>query len=252
MDFFVIILLIFLCIIAIFYLMMRYINNKRSDIFLTTAQLYHYLINDIDNFYNKLKPIDLLVRNVDNVKEYKENIYDSLDEFTNDEMIKLTNAMKECDYYLKSIIKPGFDGIKCEIIPWKIGCIVGNKYEYGLPHTRGEIILFPRNKLSQDPKIFTRTLIHERIHIYQKKYPEDVEKFLKDNGYKKYKPINLSKTRANPDIDNWTYTDNEGNIMSAEYKKNANTIRDVVFSPKNSYEYEHPLEKMAIDIARNY
>ena len=78
MNFFVIILLIFLCIIAIFYLMMRYINNKRSDIFLTTPQLYHYLINDIDNFYNKLKPIDLLLRNVENVKEYKENIYDSL------------------------------------------------------------------------------------------------------------------------------------------------------------------------------
>ncbi len=242
----------FLCIIAIFCVMISYKNKKRSDIFLTPAQLYEYLINDFDNFYNKLKPIDLLLRNVKNVKEYKENIYSSLDEFTNDEMIKLTIAMEKCDNYLKTINKPGFDGMKCRDIPWKIGCIVGTKYESGLPHTRGEIILFPRYKLSQDTNIFTRTLIHERIHIYQKKYPNDIHKYLKHNGYKRHKPISRSKTRANPDIDDWTYIDKEGNIMSAEYKKDAKSLRDVTFSPKNTSEYEHPLEKMAIELASGY
>jgi hypothetical protein len=59
-------------------------------------------------------------------------------------------------------------------------------------------------------------------------------------------------TRANPDIDDWTYTDKEGNIMSAEYKKDAKTLRDVVFTPKNTSEYEHPLEKMAVDLSRGY
>ena len=40
--------------------------------------------------------------------------------------------------------------------------------------------------------------------------------------------------------------------MSAEYKKDAKSVRDVVFKPKNSSEYEHPLEKMAIEISRDY
>ena len=40
--------------------------------------------------------------------------------------------------------------------------------------------------------------------------------------------------------------------MSAEYISNPKSIRDVIFIPKNSPEYEHPFEKMATDIARNY
>ena len=40
--------------------------------------------------------------------------------------------------------------------------------------------------------------------------------------------------------------------MSAEYKKDAKSLRDVKFSPKNTSEYEHPLEKMAVDLARGY
>ena len=37
--------------------------------------------------------------------------------------------------------------------------------------------------------------------------------------------------------------------MSAEYKKDAKSLRDVTFSPKNTSEYDHPLEKMAIDLS---
>ena len=43
------------------------------------------------------------------------------------------------------------------------------------------------------------------IHIYQKKYPEDLEIYLKHKGYKRYKPIHITKTRANPDLNDWTY-----------------------------------------------
>jgi hypothetical protein len=252
MYFFFIIVFIIILIILIYYLMMRYINNKRSDIFLTKKELLDYLTSDNDNFYKTFKPIDLIVRKVENIEEYVKLIDNNIDEFTNEEMRKLTKAMENCDHYLQNIIKPGFNGFKCKDIPWKIGCIVGKGYEYGLPHTRGEIVLFPRYKLNQSEKTFTRTLIHERIHIYQKKYPIDIQKYLKHNGYVRHKPLNRSQTRANPDIDDWTYTDKDGKIMSAEYKKDAKSVRDVVFKPKNSSEYEHPLEKMAIEISRDY
>jgi hypothetical protein len=235
-----------------YYQMTRYINNQRSDIFLTREQLLNFLLNDSDNFYSKLKPMDLALRQVENIDEYKKNINNSVDEFTKEEMRKLTRAMENCDHYLQVINKPGFNGFKCKQIPWKIGCIIGKEYESGLPHTRDQVILFPRYKLEQSERIFTRTLIHERIHIYQKRYPEDIQQYLKHNGYKRHKPISRSMTRANPDIDDWTYTDKEGNIMSAEYKKDAKTLRDVVFTPKNTSEYEHPLEKMAVDLSRGY
>lgn len=230
---------------------MYYVSIRRTSIFLTKNELLDYLKNDNDNFYKKLKPIDLLVRKVDTVEEYIQLLDNSVDEFTLDEMRKLTKAIETCDHYLQSINKPGFNGFKCKNIPWRIGCIVGKEYEAGLPHTRGDVVILPRYKLNQSEKMYTRTLIHERIHIYQKKYPDDIQKYLKHNGYIRHKPINRSKTRANPDVDDWTYTDKDGKIMSAEYKKHAKSLRDVIFKPKDVYEYEHPLEKMAIEISRD-
>ena len=139
--------------------MMYFVNKKRSDIFLTKQQLVYYLINDSDNFYIKLKPIDIALRNVENINEYKQIIQNSADEFTISEMRKLNNAMKNCDRFLQSINKPGFNGLKCKDIPWKIGCIVGNEYEAGMPHTRSEVIIFPRYKLELPERIFTKTLM---------------------------------------------------------------------------------------------
>jgi hypothetical protein len=252
MNFFIIIVFITISLLTMYYFMMKYIQKQRSELFLTREELLKFLLNDSDNFYSKLKPVDLSVRNVEDVDEYKKLLYNAADEFTIDEMRKLKIAMEECDHYLQRINKPGFNGFKCKNIPWKIGCIVGKEYEAGLPHTRGEVIIFPRYKLEQNERMYTRTLIHERIHIYQKRYPDHIQQYLKHNGYTRYKPINRSKTRANPDIDEWTYTDKEGNVMSAEYKKDAKSLRDVTFSPKNTSEYEHPLEKMAIDLSRGY
>ena len=83
-----------------------------------------FLLTDSDNFYNKLKPVDLSLRNVESVDEYKKLLYDAADEFTINEMKKLKSAMENCDHYLQSINIPGFNGFKCKNIPWKIGCIV--------------------------------------------------------------------------------------------------------------------------------
>lgn len=250
----IILILVFIIIIlcSVYYFMNIHIVRKKSDIFLTKDELYNYLIKDSDNFYDKLKPIDLLVRKVDSVDEYKKKIYNSIDVFTLNEMRILMKSIQNCNKFLLTLNIPGFNGNKCKKIPWKIGCINGEEYEAGLPHTRGNVIIFPRYKLNRSEGSFTRTLIHERIHIYQKLYPNDIEIYLKDNGYKRFKPIYMTKTRANPDINEWSYLDKDGNIMSAEYNKNPKSITDVKFTPKNSSEYEHPLEKMAVDLSRQY
>lgn len=252
MNFYVIILI--LIIFIIFLINSIPIDSKivSNCVFLSKLETFDYLKSDPDNFYKSLKQKDLELRNVKNIDEYIRRIAKSVDDFTIDEKNKLLKAVNDADDYLHNINIPGFDGLKCKNIEWKIGCIIGKDYEAGLPHTRGELILFPRYKLMEPTKIFTRTLIHERIHIYQKVYPDDMKIYLKQYGYKRYKPVHKSKTRANPDIDNWTYTDKNGEIMSAEYIKNAKTIRDVIFRPKNRYEYEHPFEKIAIDISDGF
>ena len=227
-------------------------KNVSKCTFLSKSETFDYLKSVPDNFYKSLKPKDLELRNSKTIEQYIRRIDKSVDDFTIDEKKKLLKAVNVADDYLSNINIPGFNGLKCKNIEWKIGCIIGKDYEGGLPHTRGEVILFPRYKLTELEKTFTTTLIHERIHIYQKVYPEDTQIYLKYYGYKRYKPVHKSKTRANPDIDNWTYTDKNGEIMSAEYVKNAKTIRDVIFTPKNKYEYEHPFEKIAINISDGF
>ena len=58
--------------------------------------------------------------------------------------------------------------------------------------------------------------------------------------------------RANPDLDNWIYKDDNENIYSAIYKDNPSTIEDIEYFPVNNQSYEHPYEKMAIEIENNY
>jgi len=50
------------------------------------------------------------------------------------------------------------------------------EYEQGLPHTRENIILLSKNVLKYDELDLTSTLIHEKIHIYQRYNPELFDK----------------------------------------------------------------------------
>jgi hypothetical protein len=175
----------------------------------------------------------------------------AIDEFTVDEVARITRAIENSNRYLQKMNRPWFDGTKCNGMQWKLACVVGEAYEAGLPHTRGDVIFFPRRHLSHPEHDFTQTLIHERIHIYQKMYRNDAEKYISKNGYTRHEPASANQTRANPDIDGWTYADSSGTVMAAVYSETAKSLRDVIL-PKNRYEYEHPLEKMAIEFAERY
>jgi hypothetical protein len=98
----------------------------------------------------------------------------------------------------------------------------------------------------------TDTLIHEKVHIYQKIYKDDVEKYLNEYNFKILKKRDESDNiRSNPDLNNFIYKDNNNNIYKATYENNPKSIEDIVYSPINNQSYEHPFEKMAIFI-ENY
>ena len=240
-----------LVILVVFVIVIINMNRKTSNIFLTKQEALHYLRADADGFYKTLKPADLAVRNTGTVDEYVRGMDKCVDDFTPGEMKTLTRAIENSNRYLQKMNSPWFNGTKCAGIPWKLACVVGEAYEAGLPHTRDDIVFFPRRNLAQPERRFTQTLIHERIHVYQKMYRDDAEKYISQNGYTHHEPARSNQTRANPDIDGWTYVDRSGTVMAANYTENAKSLRDVIL-PKNGYEYEHPLEKMAIDIADGY
>jgi len=94
-----------------------------------------------------------------------------------------------------------------------------------------------------------KTLIHEKIHVYQKKYPDKINNFLIKYNFTKYKKRTVEdNTRANPDIDEWIYANDKNELFKAVYINNPKTIEDVNYYSGSGQSYEHPFEKMAIEI----
>jgi hypothetical protein len=220
--------------------------------FVSSEELYQQLISNHDKFYDTLYDYDWKARKVSSLDQYQDYIRQSVSPFTEAEMAKLRICAKQCDDFLLTVNMPGFDNIKASNIPWKFGKVQGRLYEYGLPHTRHHdlIVLSDVENLKDDVNTLTRTLIHEKIHLYQKQ--NNVDNYLEINHFEKYKRREYNDMiRANPDLDGWIYRNRiSGKIYKCEYKSNnPENIIDV----KNTDQLEeHPFEKMAVNISQKF
>jgi len=225
----------------------NYIDESLNTIFLSKNDLENILISDIDNFYSRFYKKDFEVRKINNISEYTSKIKNSVTDFTENEKKYISEMISQINNKFENINLPWLNGKKFNRLNWKLGLISGYEYENGLCHTRNDTIIIQRDKLNYN---FYKTLIHEKVHVYQKMYPEDIEIFLKLNNFKKIRKTTESDMiRANMDIDEWIYADQNDNEYKAVFNKNPVDIQDVTFSPCNSQICEHPLEKMAIDIS---
>jgi hypothetical protein len=249
--------MIIIILIIILLLLILLKNNSFEKIeqsfgnYMKKDELYSYLMKDEDNYYKNFSNIDLKARNINNLAEYYKKIEDACVDIDNNTALILNKCIKKANDKLRKYKCTGFDGNKCANIDWKIGLVKNNSYEEGYPHTRFNVIIIPQYLINNQNQL-TSTLIHEKIHVYQKMYPEDIEQYLKSNGFTKYKLRstfnNIINTRSNPDMDEWIYKNNNNEIMMAEYYDNPKSIMDVNIKPNNSSKYEHPFEYMAYDI----
>ena len=253
MKYFSFILIIIIIIIFSVMILFYFLNNTEPKItFLSRTTLVNYLIQNNDKFYNTFNEIDLKVRNIKNLEEYYKIIKASIDDINVDYQNLLIKCINKSNKFILQLKEPFFDNIKCYNIPWKIGTMTGNKYENGMPHTRGDIIILP--KYTDDNEDFlTKLLIHEKIHIYQRFFPKLCDTYITHLGFKKHKKVvKNDRIRANPDIDDWIYKDTDGQIYKSVFKEDAEKITDVIFFPINRSRYEHPFEKMANEISDRY
>ena len=220
------------------------------------AYIYAYSLGTYESFDNInfdiifLKESDLKNILKNNNDKYYEKIDKSVTEFDIHHKKKIITSTKIIDNIFNNIKLDYFDSRKANNIQWKIGCVSGKLYENGLPHTRDDIIIISKQdvQMFSDTKL-TKTLLHEKIHLYQKIYPNDIDIYIKKNNFTKYKKrTNEDNIRANPDLDNWIYKDKDQNILKAVYNENPSSIEDISYSPFNSQSFEHPYEKMAIEL----
>lgn len=202
-------------------------------------------------FYKNFKKIDLQVRNVRDINEYIEKIKDDVCDFSVYEKIRLINCCRIANNIIYKKRYNWFDGKKGYNIEWKFGC-VNKYYEKGIPHTvNGEVIILSKLLLNtyKDDKLI-RTLIHEKIHLYQSRYKDDFKKYLEENKIVYYKNREDSDNiRVNPDTDNLIYKDKDDKFYyGAKFNDNPKSLNDVYYY-KNDRKYEHPYERMAYEIS---
>ena len=240
-------------------------NNKNIEtfsnkiIFYKKDILFNVLKKDNDKYFQSFFDIDFKVRHISNINDYYDILYNSLcdpDEIIinkiKDYIIIIKNKIENVMSRLKRDNKDRYKYVhleKMNELIWKIGFVCNNNYENGLPHTRDDIIILNKNKVMLNSDIKNiKTLIHEQIHIYQKKYPNEVLYYLEQMNFSKVKKRNkYDNIRANPDLDDFIYKDKHNNTYMAKYIDNANSIEDIIYYPYNQQSYEHPNEKMAIE-----
>lgn len=257
-----VLLLIILLILLLIFFVNKYLSNIENFsnyeiIFYKKKNLYNILKKDDDNYFNSFFDNDLKVRNINTIDDYYIVLNNSLCNPDNENINKIKNyiikiksiinKLKNNNTEINSINLNKFNNLK-----WKIGFVCNNNYENGLPHTRGDIIILNKNKfmVNSDEKNM-KTLIHEQVHVYQKKYPDELNYYLKKNNFTKLKKrTKYDNIRANPDLNNYIYKDSSNNTYKAIYNSNPKSIEDITYYPYNEQLYEHPNERMAIEFEK--
>lgn len=242
-------------------------NTDQHIVFLSHTETSSFLSNDHDNYVKNMSVVDLYARKVHSHNEYLQNISNyTCISFTQEEKQKLIECAKNADIFYKKLDLTRHDYYKllnCKHISsmkWKFALTYKNndkEYEDGLPHTREDIIFLSKEVLNYNQIDLTNTLIHEKLHIYQRFNKELMKKIIKEMNYSSFDLNQLSiqekeLIRSNPDLDGNIYYDVRSNkMMSGKYKsRTPKSISDVEI--QNNFSIEHPYEKMAYDISGLY
>lgn len=238
----------------------RWTQQDLGVVFLSKNETASFLEEDKDRYVKSLSPVDLYARKSNDASHYISKIKRCASFFTDVEKAKLIRCSKLADKFLKSYVYhdtiPGKDIAK---IQWKFAITrknETNQYEGGLPHTRSDIIFLSdyvindNIALGKDDTILTNTLIHEKVHIYQRQYELIIRKLIAKMGYNVASNVEHKLKRSNPDIDDKTYYDKDSNVLVFEY--NSATPENINDVKNNDFSSEHPYERIAYDIANEY
>jgi len=219
--------------------------------FLSADQTKQFLLNDPDEYIHTLNQWDLIARNIPTFQDYLNKISKAALSFDNDFKTILLNATQKADTFFN---KTRIDGIDCEklgSLPWVFALTKDKEYEEGLPHTRTNIIFLSTNINKTHTKL-VRTLIHEKIHVYQRLYPEETMNFLAKFGYYRWKQrFGVPRIRSNPDLDPWIYFNPVSKQPMVAYYTSDNpvSIDDVNINKPTE---EHPYEQIAYNISQKF
>ena len=241
-------------------------NGHANDaIFMTFEETSAFFERDSDGYVRNMSAADLHARNVRNAREYVDSIKKCCISYSDAEIEKIKRCVKKADEFLTTYVyKNKLNCADLVSIKWKFALTYKNnvnEYEEGLPHTREDIIFLSKYSINKDiaddnnDQTLVNTLIHEKVHIYQRYNKQKMENLVSHMGYSKIS-VKLSndilrRKRSNPDITDDIYHNSATNKeMIFTYK--SDTPSGINDTDTNSFAMEHPYETMAYEIANAY
>lgn len=194
----------------------------------------------MESYINSFSTYDLKARQCNSLDEYKKIINTNI---IHSKLNKIYDCINIAEKKLKACTLINYSLMSR--IKWKF-LFTTNLVENGYPFTCEDIIYIPIEILDNHTKFnMIKLLIHERIHIFQRYFPSETNKYILSLGYNIYIKNNIVLRRANPDIDNYIYK--LGDKMTGAYYTSINpkNINDVIQYCK----YEHPYEHMAYELS---
>ena len=142
--------------------------------------------------YYELQPHEIKLRlgkedDLSTIQIQEEFISEIYKPLTKEELRLLQPFVIKANNNIKRILRPfGLDKKPIETIIIK--SVEGR--DWGMPYTKGNVIILPQNRIGRGKEL-GKTLTHEKLHLYQRKYPELFKKLYKDK-------LNFDVLKLNP------------------------------------------------------
>lgn len=226
---------------------------------------------NVSDFFTSLSEEDLKARQnkaLQGREQYRNEYIEAFEELSESDKTLLTRIVDEANRLTSSYIN-------LQQLEWRIAK-VKNTVEYGLPHTIGNMIVISKDTLRRPEKEIVNTMIHEKLHVFQRMNTSVVRQWATSMGFRVLLPSEfatlnkdiLQLRRSNPDLDKNTYVHEKSNLVMRQlYNSSSPTsvidskamgipltgsykpitlTNDLLGLPKDFYcQLEHPYEIMA-------
>lgn len=224
----------------------EFFYNDHDVSFVEEKEAKDFIENDYDKYVQHFSIQDLRARKVKTITEYIKKSSEDIIPFTKEQQNVIILCVEHANQYLKQHPLIRFEYFKTT--PWQF-ILTKGFYEQGLPHTRGSYIFLSSSFFSLPTEAQINTLIHEKIHLFQRFHKDLVQKDLLNHNYTLYYlRKDYPGIRANPDVDEYIYYHPSKYLMVATYKSDyPENIQDIL---QVSVHKEHPYEEFAYNVAK--
>ena len=226
-------------------------NNKVY--FMNKNEVEDFFKSDSDNYVKNLSNLDIIALKSSSKDDYINKSISDISDFTFRDKSILIDACDKADEFLSKFNgEKNINFKKIADMDWKIAKTEGKWYEAGYPHTRQDIIFITPDVINH--KEVVRIMIHEKIHVFERLFPNEILEWMKSEGYTPYKNFkDYPMGRSNPDLNGIVYKDKFGNETIALFKNmNPKGIDDSYYPGGKDWKYEHPYETLAYKVDYAY